>query len=680
MPQATSHPVLSPCTPPPLTGCTPPPHAAANAAKARLQAELVAARRDAAQFQSDTEATEAQLREDLDRTQEQLQRRVDELEQGLEESKAEAERFKSEAWESHKSNAKLSAEAERLRSELAGAALDAAELRDQTARQARLASSTQEELAAKGAETTHLARSLAECQQQLACVAEQADATWSQLQQLLAEQAAAHGDRQRLEGEVGRLDRQRAALAEALAQAQDEAARLHEFQAIFKRCEGDKLREAAGRLAAEQERHAAKVSAWQQRAAALQTELDACGSRCSCGEVEKESLRKQEGLLAAQLRDAQQSLAAAEEGRAAAQAQAQAASAALKRLTKQVQDTQLLLERCRGEKLSAAAAAREALGGEMARLQAAVAVAARVAAVQKVVADAWQRDAKSANDRAAACHARAAAAESALDALKLQVERDRGARAGGAAAVEVAAQEISAVKAQLAAAARQHRDYLEAQAAASAAELLRARFEAQTEQQHLRAAVERLEREADAAREEARQLRTAHLVMSAAAAPTAAAGFSPGVLQQQRQQVPTQHQTPGSDSAAAAARRAEIKHIINSAAAQIPTDQHHLQRPQQQQQQRRKPAGAAAASAPSAARGQGGGATARAAHHPPQQHHRPVSNGPTTYAGLGAERSSVAQAPAPAGEPPAAVAAPAEPDPQLQPSERANSNPPANPA
>lgn len=63
-------------------------------------------------------------------------------------------------------------------------------------------------------------------------------------------------------------------------------------------------------------------------------------------------------------------------------------------LSKRLSEVERLLERTRGEKLSAGAAAREALGVEISRLQGQVEVAAREAAVQRVMVDAWQRDAK----------------------------------------------------------------------------------------------------------------------------------------------------------------------------------------------------------------------------------------------------------------------------------------------
>lgn len=59
-----------------------------------------------------------------------------------------------------------------------------------------------------------------------------------------------------------------------------------------------------------------------------------------------------------------------------------------------MQGLEVLLERARGERLTATAAAREAAAEELARLRGEGDAATRDAAVNKAVADAWQRDAQ----------------------------------------------------------------------------------------------------------------------------------------------------------------------------------------------------------------------------------------------------------------------------------------------
>jgi len=98
---------------------------------------------------------------------------------------------------------------------------------------------------------------------------------------------------------------------------------LKEFQDIFKRCEADKLQEAASRAAAAEKEHQLQMAAMQHRLAGLQEELQHLTQRCSSKEADLDCMQKQAGMLAVQMREAQRFLAAAQEGRAAAERNAE---------------------------------------------------------------------------------------------------------------------------------------------------------------------------------------------------------------------------------------------------------------------------------------------------------------------------------------------------------------------
>ena len=158
-----------------------------------------------------------------------------------------------------------------------------------------------------------------------------------------------------------------------------------------------------------------------------------------------------------------------------------------------------------------------------------------------------------ANERAAACDARMLAAERALDAVRLQAERDRGMQAGGSAAAELAKRELLALREQLEAVTREHRAQLESQEAGFTAELARSRSEARCEQQQLQAA-------------------TVQALQAAATAGLA------GRLAAAAPEVSARRATvPQLDGDAKTARRAEIRKLLSEAAAQLPLDELQLQ-------------------------------------------------------------------------------------------------------
>ncbi|KIZ07219.1 hypothetical protein MNEG_0732 [Monoraphidium neglectum] len=293
---------------------------------AMLQSDFDVARQDAArteqQLRSEAKRTEARLREDAQSLERRLQERVDELHAELAQSKQTAGDLQSVIVDVEKQNAALETEAHRLTAAAEFAEGEAAGLQLASQQQAEALSAAREQLAALASEAELTGMSLQEARQQLARAQGEADTGRGQLRQLVAEQASARRERQRLESEMARLQKEGVATADALSKALADAERLRELTDIFKRCEADRMRESEQRLAAQQHQHNQQMGVLQQQIVGLEGQLAVAAQRCSDQDVELATVHKQAGLLAVRLRDANRTTATAEKARTAAQAAA----------------------------------------------------------------------------------------------------------------------------------------------------------------------------------------------------------------------------------------------------------------------------------------------------------------------------------------------------------------------
>eukprot|EP00877_Chromochloris_zofingiensis_P012508 jgi/Chrzof1/7510/Cz02g26130.t1 len=437
-------------------------------------------------------------------------KKISDLERKLGDAQSEIEHHKKQIWDLEKSRADLATEVEKLSAEAASKETEMRKLRTTITKQSEQISQVKEQLAVRTTEVSHLEKQSAEQNKTIDHVRSQLEACQASLKSTQGELAAACNDKSNMDKDNNRLQKEVATLAAAITKSQGEVSRLKEWQDVFRRSEASKLAEAHQAADVVKADYELKLSTAANEIKMLTGQVASRDEEVAKKEKELTSLQRQLGLWSTQLRDAQNALNNAISEKAAMSKVVDEKASEIFALRQELSQHAVVLEKLKNECMSSEHAAREACNNDRSKLQSQLEEALREAAVQRVMAEAWQRDLKAFDAKVKAAESEAVASNKTIDQLRQQLERERVSQAANSIGSE---QMVRDLRLQL-----ENRT----------SEVKRIKFDMASQLKQYEQALQRARREADAGAQEIQRLRgLAPIPAAIAAAAAAAAGPGP---------------------------------------------------------------------------------------------------------------------------------------------------------